>query len=704
MRHLSSIILWTIISAVGSTALGVLALHDGETINAAWLLTAALCTYAVGYRFYSRIISRQVFQLDDARPTPAVRLENGHDFVPTHQSVVFGHHFAAIAGAGPLLGPILAAQFGYLPGALWVIVGVVLGGAVQDFVILCASLRRDGRSLGQLAREEIGPIGGWMALIGVFFIVLLLIAVLAMTVVNVLSASPWGVVSVGLTIPIGLMMGIWMRWIRPGRILEASALGLIGLGVALALGKWAADDPHWHQVFTVTPSHLAWAIVIYGFSAAVLPVWMLLAPRDYLSAFLKIGTLVLLAIGVFIALPPLYMPKLVSQFNAGGPFQNGHGPITPGTLFPFAFITIACGSISGFHALVASGTTPKLLARETQARAIGYGAMLTESFVAVLALIAACALTPGLYFAMGSPIAKIGADPALAAAAITGWGFPITADELIQTAHQVGESSILSRVGGAACLAVGMAKIFAKVFTGPTAMAWWYHFAILFEALFILTTIDAGTRIGRFILQGLLGAVATPFQRVSWLPGVWLCSALVAGGWGWFLLAGVNDPRGGIYTLWPVFGLANQVLAAIALCVGTAVMVRMGKARYTFLTLIPLVWLIAVTETAGYDKLFSPATDIGFIAQAHAFQAKAVALQAKPAMDAAAQALRDGQVGVLHRQRLNAWIDAGLCAAFMLAIFVVAIDTLRECLSCLKGGTLRGSSPPLMRTPEVNGV
>jgi carbon starvation protein len=690
MRALASILVWTVVSALGAVAFGALALHRGESINAAWLLTAALCTYAVGYRFYSRLIARRVFALDDARATPAVRRNDGHDYVPTHPAVAFGHHFAAIAGAGPLVGPILAAQFGYLPGAIWIIVGVVLGGAAQDFVILCGSMRRDGKSLGQMAREEIGPVGGWMALFGVFAIIIILTAVLAMVVVNALAESPWGVVSIGLTIPTALLMGAWMRWIRPGRVLEASAIGIVLLAVALLSGKWVADDAALAPVFTLKREPLALMLIVYGFAASVLPVWLLLAPRDYLSAFVKVGTVFLLAAGIFIVLPDLKMPAIVAQFGDGGVFADGKGPVTPGTLFPFAFITIACGSISGFHALVSSGTTPKLLAKESHARFVGYGSMLMESFVATMALIAACALTPGLYFAMNAPAAKIGVDPAAAATAISSWGFVITPGEIEQAASDIGEKTILSRAGGAPCLAVGMAQIFAQVFPGPVAMKYWYHFAIMFEALFILTTIDAGTRVGRFILQDLVGHAWPRFGDVSWKPAAWIASAVVAGGWGWFLVQGVRDPLGGIYTLWPVFGIANQVLAAIALCVGTAIIVRMGRARFAFVTIIPLLWLIVVTETAGWQKLRSPDPAVGFLAKIHTLEDQVAKLSAEAVPDTA-------KIAGLQRQAMNQRIDAFLCAAFMAAILVVALDTARECAACLSGGRLRGSAP---RAPE----
>ncbi len=679
MHRIGRVVAWTAVATLGAIALGTIALARGEHINAAWLLTAALCTYAVGYRFYSRLIATKVFALDDSRATPAVRLENGHDFLPTHPAVVFGHHFAAIAGAGPLMGPVVAAQFGYLPGALWIIIGVVLGGAVQDFIILIASMRRDGRSLGQLAREEIGAFGGWMALFGVFAIVLLLTAVLALVVVRAMTGSPWSVVTLGLTVPIAIIMGVWMRWVRPGRILEASLIGVALLGVALWAGERVADSPYAH-VFSLKAETLCWWLIGYGFIASVLPVWMLLAPRDYLSAFVKIGTVVLLALGIFLVLPQLRMPALVERFAHDG-------PLTPGSIFPFAFITVACGAIGGFHALVSSGTTPKLLSRERHARPIGYGAMLMESFVAILALIAACSMTPGLFYAINAPPAKIGVDPAHAAAVISSWGptFSISAADITAITEQIHEKTVMSRVGGATCLAVGMASIFSAVFSSPSAMAWWYHFALLFEALFILTTIDAGTRVGRFILQDLVGHAWPRFREVSWPPAIIIASAVVAGGWGWLLYGGVIDENGGIKTLWPVFGMANQVLAAIALCVGTAVIVRMGRARWAWITVAPLLWLVAVTETAGWQMLFSGTPSISFPAKAAALDAQAAALSGGAGAGSA--------LGLLHQQAFNARVDMLLCALFMIAILVIMADTARECWACLRGGRLHGSAP-----------
>ena len=665
------IVVWTAIALLGAAAFAVLALSNGEGVNAVWLLTAALCTYAIGYRFYSRVISHRIFALDEARATPAVRLEDGHDYVPTNGWVVFGHHFAAIAGAGPLVGPVLAAQFGFLPGTIWIIVGVVLGGAVQDFVILCGSLRRDGASLGAMARAEIGPVAGWVARFAIFAIILILIAVLAMVVVGIIKFSPWTTTTLGLTIPIALLMGVWMRWLRPGRVLEASAIGLVLLVLALVAGQRIAASPTLAPWLTLDQPAVAWALIIYGFFAAVLPVWLLLAPRDYLSSFVKVGAVVLLALGIFCVLPTLQMPAYNHHFDDGGIWAGGKGPVFQGKLFPFAFITIACGAISGFHALVSSGTTPKLLMKETQARPIGYGAMLMESFVAVLAMIAACSLTPGLYFAVCSPAGLIGKDAASAATVITQWGYTITADDLTSAAAAVDEPSILSRLGGAPCLALGMAGIFDGLtrFLGmPGLKALWYHFATLFEALFILTTIDAGTRVGRFILQDLLGRFYAPLGRVSWAPGVWLSSALVVAGWGWFLLAGINDKNGGINVLWPLFGIANQLLAAVALSVGTVIIVRMGKARFAWITVLPLAWLLTVTLCAGWQKL-DPNSPVSFTTAI----AKQHGILAQPNVT-------DTAAGAAHIALVNATIDAVLCAVFMAVIVVIVLDAARACL------------------------
>jgi carbon starvation protein len=609
MRRLTSILLWGALSALGATAFGILALSRGETINAAWLLIAAVCTYAVGYRFYSKFLATRVFALDDRRATPAERLADGRDFVPTNKWVLYGHHFAAIAGAGPLVGPVLAAQFGFLPGTLWLVIGVVVAGAVQDFTILFCSLRRNGKSLGQMAREEINPAAGATAMLAVLFIMVILLAVLALIVVNALKASPWGLFTIAATIPIALLMGWWMKVWRPGRVGEASVVGAALLLAALFGGGYVASHPALAGAFSHSGTTLTWMMVGYGFVASVLPVWMLLAPRDYLSTFLKITTILLLAVAILIILPPLKMPALT-------PFATlGEGPVFAGKLFPFAFITIACGAISGFHALVASGTTPKMLAREGDARMIGYGGMLMESFVGVMAMIAACTLDPGVYFAMNTtPAALQQASQVLQSA-----GFLVSPDSMQTLAAAVGEQTLVARAGGAPSLAVGMAHIFSGLTSalgGKTFTALWYHFAIMFEALFILTTIDAGTRVGRFMLQEIVGHVWPRFGRTSWYPSVIAASALVTGAWGYFLYQGVVDPLGGINSLWPLFGIANQLLAAVALCVGTTILIKMGRVRYAWVTLVPLTWIVIVTMSAGWLKVFSPDPALGFLAQA----------------------------------------------------------------------------------------
>ncbi len=609
MNRLAALLVWGGISALGAAAFGVLALSRGETVNAAWLLTAAVCTYAVGYRFYSRFLAVRVFGLDDRRATPAERYNNGRDFVPTNKWVLYGHHFAAIAGAGPLVGPVLAAQFGFLPGTLWLVIGVVLGGAVQDFTILCCSLRRNGKSLGQMAKEEVNPAAGAMAMLAVLFIMILLLAVLALIVVNALKASPWGLFTIACTIPIALLMGWWMKVWRPGKVGEASVAGGALLLLALVGGGYVASHPALATIFTHRGIALTGMMVAYGFVASVLPVWMLLCPRDYLSTFLKITTILALAVAILIILPPLKMPALT-------PFATlGEGPVFAGKLFPFAFITIACGAVSGFHALVASGTTPKMIARETDARFIGYGGMLMESFVGVMAMIAACTLDPGIYFAMNTtPAALAQASQALGQA-----GFVVTPDVMGTLASRMGETTLIARSGGAPSLAVGMAQIFASatsVLGGTTLTALWYHFAIMFEALFILTTIDTGTRVGRFMLQEIVGHVWPKFGETSWYPSVIAASAVVVAGWGYFLYQGVVDPLGGINSLWPLFGISNQLLAAVALCVGTTILIKMGRQRFAWVTVAPLVWLVTVTMTAGWQKVFSADPRLGFLAHA----------------------------------------------------------------------------------------
>jgi len=682
-----SLLAWALVALAGAGAFAGVALARGETVSAAWLLTAAVCTYLIAYRFYSRLIASRIFALDDRRQTPAGRLEDGRDFVPTNRWVVFGHHFAAIAGPGPLVGPTLAAQFGFLPGLLWILVGVALGGAVQDFVILVASVRRDGKSLGQMAREEIGPVAGITAMVAVLGIMIVLISVLALVVVNALGHSPWGTVTVGLTIPIAMLMGAYSRWIRPGRILESTLIGLVLLVAALYAGQWVAQHPTLAATFTLERTTLAWGIMAYGFAASVLPVWLLLAPRDYLSAFVKIGVVVALALGILILLPPLQMPALTR-------FVDGTGPVFAGKVFPFAFITIACGAISGFHALIASGTTPKLLQRETDARMIGYGAMLMESFVAVMALIAACALTPGVYFAINAPVAALGTTAESAARAIAQWGFVVTPQELETLARQVGESSLLSRTGGAPSLAVGMAHLFSRALGGDATMALWYHFAIMFEALFILTTLDAGTRVGRFMLQDLGKHLWAPFGRVSWYPAVVLASALFVAMWGHFLYQGVIDPLGGINSLWPLFGISNQLLAAVALCVGTTVIIKMGKARWSWVTIAPLAWLVVVTTTAGWAKLFSPDPRLGFLAHARALRLAVESGQLPAGIRTAADATR---------MIFNDYLDAAVAGFFLLSVLVILAASVREWWSVLSGRTpiASGDVPPFQ--PAVAG-
>jgi len=674
---------WAIVALVGTAAFARIALYRGETINAAWLLTAALCVYAIAYRFYSKLIAAKVFALDARRSTPAVRLDDGRDFVPTNRWVVFGHHFAAIAGPGPLVGPTLAAQFGYLPGVIWIIVGVALGGAVQDFVILCASVRRNGKSLGQMAREEIGPVAGATALVAVLGIMIVLLAVLALVVVNALKSSPWGIVTIGLTIPIAMLMGVYLRWIRPGRVLEASAMGIVLIIAALFVGRSVSENATLAPAFTFSGITVAIAVMVYSFTASVLPVWLLLAPRDYLSAFVKIGVVLALALGIIISLPPLHMPALTR-------FTDGTGPVFAGKVFPFAFITIACGAISGFHALVSSGTTPKMLASEPDARMIGYGSMLMESLVAVMALIAACALTPGVYFAINAPAGAIGTTAASAAEAVRHWGFTLNPGDMEALARQVGEKTLLSRTGGAPSLALGMAQLFANVLGGGAALAIWYHFAIMFEALFILTTLDAGTRVGRFMIQDLGKHLWAPIGRPAWYPAIVLSSALIVAMWGHFLYQGVIDPLGGINSLWPLFGISNQLLAAVALCVATTVFIKMGKVRYSFITLMPLAWLTIVTMAAGWQKMFSPDPTLGFISHAKVIQGQ-IASGALPAGVATVAAAR--------RMIFNDYLDAAVAAFFMVSVVVILADSFREWYVVLAGRKPAVSSEVPFETP-----
>src|SRR5215208_7214321 len=614
MNRLGGYAIWVGIALAGAVCWGMLALSRGETINAGWLLFAALASYAIAYRFYARFIRDRVLGTDDSRATPAERLNNGRDFEPMDRRVLFGHHFAAIAGAGPLVGPVLAAQMGYLPGTIWIIVGVIFAGAVQDMITLFFSMRRDGKSLGQMARDEIGPVGGVAALVAVLSIMIILLAVLALVVVNALAASPWGMFSIAMTIPIALLMGFYLRVLRPGRVIETTAIGVALLLLAIVAGGWVQESGGaLADFFTMDPTTIVWCLIGYGFLASVLPVWMLLAPRDYLSTFMKIGTIVLLAVGILVTLPVM-QNEAVTKFAS-----SGEGPVFAGALFPFVFITIACGALSGFHALIASGTTPKMIESEPQVRLIGYGAMLMESFVAVMAIIAASIIDPGLYYAMNAPAAVVGDSVQSASQAVNGLGFAISPGELQSAAAGVEEESLIARTGGAPTLAIGMSQIFSGA-TGASLKAFWYHFAIMFEALFILTTVDAGTRVGRFMLQDTLGNLWKPIGRVSWKPGVWFASAVVVGAWGYFLYVGVTDPLGGINQLFPLFGIANQLLAAVALTVATTLLIKSGRVKWAWITGVPLAWDAAVTLTASWQKVFSGDPKLGFFAQRDRFQ------------------------------------------------------------------------------------
>jgi len=660
-RHLP----WIAMAVIGAVALSVVAVSRGEAVNALWIVVAAVSCFLVAYRYYALFIASKVMRLDPSRPTPALRRADGLDYVATDRTVLFGHHFAAIAGAGPLVGPVLAAQMGYLPGTLWIIVGVVLAGAVQDFMILFVSMRRDGKSLGELIRMEMGQWAGTIALFGAFMIMVIILAVLALIVVKALAESPWGMFTVAATVPLAMMMGAYTRWIRPGRIGEVSLLGLVGLLAAIVYGQSVAASPFWGPIFTFTPLTLCWILIGYGAVASILPVWLLLAPRDYLSTFLKIGAIAALAVGIVIMAPPLKMPAL-TQFVEGG------GPVWSGGLFPFLFITIACGAVSGFHALISSGTTPKLIASEGHAPMIGYGAMLMEAFVAIMALVGASILDPGIYFTMNSPAALIGTDAASASAAVTAMGFPISPDLITQTAKDVGEHSIISRAGGAPTLAVAMAEIFSHVVGGPAMKAFWYHFAILFEALFILTAVDAGTRAGRFMLQDLIALAAPSFKESkSMVPGI-VATALTVAAWGFFLYQGVTDPLGGVNTLWPVFGISNQMLAAIALMLGTVVLFRMKRDRFAWVTMIPTAWLLVCTLSAGWLKLFSADAKVGFLAHAAKFSAAAQAGEVL----APAKSMQE-----MQRIIFNDRIDAALVALFLAVVLALLFFTIRTCIA-----------------------
>ncbi len=668
---IARILVWLGVAGLGAVAFAAIAWHRGESISAMWLLVAAVCTYALGYRFYSKFVAAKVLTLDAMRATPAERLENGRDFIPTNKWVVFGHHFAAIAGPGPLVGPVLAAQFGYLPGTLWILAGAVFAGCVQDFVILLFSVRRDGKSLGQMAREEIGKVAGTVSFIAVLSILVILLAVVALIIVNALKASPWGTVTIGLTIPIALLMGLYLRYLRPGRVLEASLLGFLFVVLAIFAGQWVSHSASLSAVFTLSGSALAIMIIAYGFAASALPVWLLLAPRDYLSTFVKLGTVAILAAGILAVRPTLQMPAFTR-------FMDGSGPVFAGKLFPFAFITIACGAISGFHSLISSGTTPKLIARETQTRMVGYGAMMCESFVGIMAIIAACTLQPGAYFAVNSGPGMVGGTPAAAVATISNWGFPVTANQMNTLATAVGEKTLFFRTGGAPAFALGMAKIFSDSLGGERVMALWYHFAIMFEALFILTVLDAGTRVARFMLQDALGHLWPAMGRTSWYPSIVTTSALVVAAWGWFLWQGIHDPLGGINSLWPLFGICNQLLAAVALCVATTIIVKLGRARYIWVTLAPLAWLVSVTFSAAWAKMFDPNPLIGLLSHARQIAAGPVTAD-------------------LARRILNDRLDAAVCGLLMALVSMIVIESALVWISVISGR----KQAVIMETPFV---
>jgi carbon starvation protein len=659
MHRTFSIFVWTAVVCLGVFATAVIGLHRSEPINALWLVAAAACCFALGYRFYSRFIAAKVLALDGRRATPAERLENGRDFVVTNKWVVFGHHFAAIAGPGPLVGPVLAMQFGYLPGTLWILSGAVFAGCVQDFVVLLFSVRRDGKSLTEMAKEETGRVGGFVAYVAVIAIIVILLGVCALIVVNALKSSPWGTFTIAMTIPIALLMGVYLRRIRPGKVLEVSVLGFVLVILAIFGGQWASQTPDVARLFSLSASALAALIIVYGFAASALPVWLLLAPRDYLSTFVKLGTIALLAIGIVALHPTLHMPALTR-------FTDGTGPVFAGKIFPFAFITIACGAISGFHSLIASGTTPKLIARETETRMVGYGAMMAESAVAIMAVIAACVLQPGVYFAINSPAGIVGQAPEAAAATISNWGFSVTAADMQALAHAVGEQTLFNRTGGAPAFAVGMANIFSHSLGGQALMAIWYHFAIMFEALFILTVLDAGTRVARFMIQDAMAHVYKPLGRTSWYPSILLTSALVVGGWGYFLWQGVKDPLGGINSLWPLFGIANQLLAIVALCVATTIIIKIHKQRYATITLLPLIWLVAVTFTASWHNIFDPNPRIGFLAQANTLELGA-------------------HTAATVRLVFNNRLDAIFTAVLVVMVTLVLLESMRGWVGILRG-------------------
>ena len=679
MNRAVKVVLWIGVAVLGATALATIALHRGEPINATWFVLAAGCSYLVAYRLYSSFIAAKLLAIDNSRATPSERHEDGRDFVPTNKWVLFGHHFAAIAGPGPLVGPTLAAQFGYLPGTLWLIAGAAFGGCVQDFVILFCSIRRDGKTLGEMARQEVSKRGGFLAQLAVLAIMIILLGVVALVIVNALKSSPWATFTLAMTIPIALLLGVYLRFLRPGRVMEASVIGVALVMFSVVAGQWVADSPTLAAKFTFGGVTLAFALIAYGFAASALPVWLLLAPRDYLSAFIKAGAIFSLAAGILLVRPQVLMPPLTR-------FVDGSGPVFAGKIFPFCFITIACGAISGFHSLISSGTTPKMIQREGHARFIGYGAMLLESFVGVMAMVAACAMTPGVYFAINSPSTIVGATPEAAAQTISSWGYPLTGATMTNLAHAVGEQTLLNRAGGAPSLAVGMAQIFSSTIGGERLLSIWYHFAIMFEALFILTVLDAGTRVGRFMVQELVGRVSKPLGRMNWYPGILLSSALIVGAWGYFLYQGVVDPLGGINSLWPLFGIANQLLAAVALVVATTILLKMGKLKWIWVTLVPTGWLVTITMTASYQKIFSPNPRVGFLSYANALAAQITAGKI-PAMKIAEMQR------VIFNQRLDAAVTAVL-AGMILVLLVEAVIQWHAILA-------RGREPVLYETPYV---
>ena len=679
MKRLLGIVAWVAVAAVGALALATIAWHRGEPISATWFVLAAACTYLVAYRLYSAFLAAKVLALDNTRATPAERHDDGRDFVPTNKWVLFGHHFAAIAGPGPLVGPTLAAQFGYLPGTLWLIAGAAFAGCVQDFVILFCSIRRDGKTLGEMAKDEVSKRGGTIAQLAVLAIMIILLGVVALVIVNALKSSPWATFTLAMTIPIALLLGVYLRFLRPGRVIEASVIGVALVMFAVVAGQWVADAPAWAAKFTLGGVTLAFALIAYGFAASALPVWLLLAPRDYLSAFIKAGAIFSLAAGILLVRPHVLMPPLTR-------FVDGNGPVFAGKIFPFCFITIACGAISGFHSLISSGTTPKMIQREGHARFIGYGAMLLESFVGVMAMVAACAMTPGVYFAINSPATVVGATPDLAAATISSWGYPLTADTMAALAHSVGEQTLWNRAGGAPSLAVGMAHIFSRTIGGERLLSIWYHFAIMFEALFILTVLDAGTRVGRFMVQELLGRVWKPIGRMNWYPAIVLSSGLIVAAWGYFLYQGVVDPLGGINSLWPLFGISNQLLAAVALVVATSILLKMGKLKWIWVTLAPMTWLVVITMRASYQKIFSANPRIGFLSYANALGAQI-----------AAGKIPAAKIGEMQRVMFNQRLDAAVTMVLAVMFLMLLVEAVLDWHAILA----RGKEAKLHETPYV---